>query len=232
MAVTGLGVVSPLGNDEAEFSSGLFAGRSGVRRLDAAFVERLSTRICAPAAFEGAAHFPPPRLRMLDRVGQFALVAAAQAMAQADPALDDGERGRAGVFLGTGMGGGNTMDDGYRALYEQRADRLPPFSVLMGMANAAASWVGIAHGFDGPNLTYSTACSSSAVAIGEAWGRIGRGEADVMLAGGAEAPLNFGTLKAWEALRTLAAEDPSDPSASCKPFAGDRSGMVLGEGAA
>ena len=84
----------------------------------------------------------------------------------------------------------------------------------------------------GPNLTFSTACSSSAVAIGEAWLRIRSGAAPVMLAGGAEAPLTFGTLKAWEALKTLAAEDPVDPSASCKPFAKDRSGLVLGEGAA
>lgn len=232
VAVTGLGVVSPLGNDAAEFFSSLLAGRSGVRRLDASFVERLSTRIAAPAAFEGSVHFPPSKLRMLDRVSQFALVAAAQAMADAGLSLDDDERQRAGVFLGTGMGGGSTTDDGYRALYQQHADRLPPFSVLMAMANAAASWVGIEHGFGGPNLTYSTACSSSAVAIGEAWRRIRSGAAQVMLAGGTEAPLNFGTLKAWEALKTLAVEDPGDPAASCKPFAKDRSGMVLGEGAA
>lgn len=232
VAVTGLGVVSPLGNDAAEFFANLIAGCSGVRRLDAAFVERLSTRIAAPAAFDGSVHFPPPKLRMLDRVSQFALVAAAQAMADADLTLDNDERQRAGVFLGTGMGGGNTTDEGYRALYEQHSDRLPPFSVLMAMANAAASWVGIEHGFGGPNLTYSTACSSSAVAVGEAWRRIRTGDAQIMLAGGAEAPLNFGTLKAWEALKTLAVEDAGDPAASCKPFARDRSGMVLGEGAA
>ncbi len=232
VAVTGLGVVSPLGNNEAEFFSSLRAGRSGVRRLDAPFVERLSARIAAPATFDGSAHFAPPKLRMLDRVSQFALVAAAQAMAEANPSLDDDERQRAGVFLGTGMGGGGTTDDGYRTLYEQHSDRLPPFSVLMAMANAAASWVSIEHGFGGPNLTYSTACSSSAVAVGEAWRRIRSGDAQIMLAGGSEAPLNFGTLKAWEALKTLAMEDPDDPTASCKPFAKDRSGMVLGEGAA
>jgi 3-oxoacyl-(acyl-carrier-protein) synthase len=107
-----------------------------------------------------------------------------------------------------------------------------PFSVLMAMNNAAAAWIGLEHGFTGPNLTFSTACSSSAVAIGEAARRIAANEADVMIAGGAEAPLNFGTLKAWDALRTLATEDPADPSASCKPFAKDRSGLVLGEGAA
>jgi 3-oxoacyl-[acyl-carrier-protein] synthase II len=102
----------------------------------------------------------------------------------------------------------------------------------MAMNNAAAAWIGLDHGLQGPNLTYSTACSSSAVAIGEAARRIAAGEADVMVAGGAEAPLTFGTLKAWEALKTLAAEDAANPSASCKPFAKNRSGLVLGEGAA
>jgi 3-oxoacyl-[acyl-carrier-protein] synthase II len=102
----------------------------------------------------------------------------------------------------------------------------------MAMNHAGAAWIGLEYGLQGPNLTYSTACSSSAVAIGEAWRRIRCGEMDVMLAGGSEAPLNFGTLKAWEALKTLAAEDLNDPAASCKPFALDRSGMVLGEGAA
>ena len=102
----------------------------------------------------------------------------------------------------------------------------------MAMSNAPASWIGLEYALAGPNLTYSTACSSSAVAIGEAARRIAAGEADVMVAGGAESCLNLGTLKAWEALRTLALEDPADPSASCKPFAKDRTGLVLGEGAA
>jgi 3-oxoacyl-[acyl-carrier-protein] synthase II len=227
-----MGVVSPLGNDEASFFESLQAGRSGVRRLDVPFSERLATRIGAPVAFDGTAHFSPPKLRMLDRVSQFALAAAQQAVDGAGPGAFDGELERAGVFLGTGMGGGQTVDDGYRALYAEGAARLPPFSVLMAMNHAAAAWIGIEYGLRGPNLTYSTACSSSAVAIGEAWRRIRDGETDLMLAGGSEAPLNLGTLKAWEALRTLATEDVDEPAASCKPFARDRSGMVLGEGAA
>lgn len=232
VAVTGLGIVSPLGNDEAGFLDSLRTGRSGVRRLDVDFVERLSTRIAAPADFDGAAYFAAPKLRMLDRVSQFALVAAAQAMAGAGLALDDAQRLRTGVCMGTGMGGGTTTDDGYRALYADKAARMPPFSVLMAMANAPAAWIAIEHGLGGPALTYSTACSSSSVAIGEAWQRIAIGDADVMLAGGSEAPLNLGTIKAWESLKTLAVEDAADPSASCKPFAANRSGLVLGEGAA
>lgn len=232
VAVTGLGVVSPLGNDEAAFFSSLRAGVSGVGRLQAPFAARMNTRIAAASTFDGSNHFAPQQLRMLDRVGQFALVAAAQAVAGARLAFDDALRERAGVSLGTGMGGGHTFDDSYRALYRDDAARLPPFSVLMAMSNAPAAWLGIEYALAGPNLTFSTACASSAVAVGEAWRRIRDGECDVMLAGGSEAPLNFGTMKAWEALRTLAHEDPHDPAASCKPFAADRSGLVLGEGAA
>ena len=229
--VTGMGVVAPLGNDVAGLFAALVAARSGVRRLEMRYRERLTTGIGAPVAFDAAAHFPGPKARMLDRVSQLALVAANQALAQSG-ALAGLDVSRAGVFVGTGMGGSETTDDGYHILYADRSDRVKPFSVLMAMTNAAASWIALDHGFQGPNLTYSTACSSSAVAIGEAFRRIAAGEVDVMVAGGAEAPLTFGTLKAWEALKTLAGEDPVDPAASCKPFAKDRGGLVLGEGAA
>ncbi len=232
VAITGIGIVSPLGNDEATFFDALKAGRSGIRHLDTPFASRLASKITAPVDFDGSEHFKPPKLRMLDRFSQFALVAATQAMAGAGLQLGDEERLRAGVFIGTGNGGGHIIDDGYHALYADGATRLPPFTVLMAMQNAAAAWIGIEQGLSGPNLTFSTACSSSAVAIGEAFRRIRDGEADVILAGGSEAPLNFGTLKAWEALRTMASEDPIDPAASCKPFARDRTGMVLGEGSA
>jgi 3-oxoacyl-[acyl-carrier-protein] synthase II len=231
VAVTGLGVVSPLGNDPASFFDSLVAGRSGVRRLEGRSFERLGVRVGAPASFDAAAFFPAARVRMLDRVSQFALYAAAQALAASGGALDGCDRRRAGVFLGTGMGGSETTDDGYHILYAEHSDRVKPYSVLMAMNNAAASWIALDHGLEGPNLTYSTACSSSAVAIGEAARRIAHGETDVMLAGGAEAPLTFGTLKAWEALRTLAPED-ADAGASCRPFSKDRAGLVLGEGAA
>jgi 3-oxoacyl-[acyl-carrier-protein] synthase II len=232
VAVTGAGVVSPLGNGAKAFFDALVAGRSGIRRLEGRFHERLVSKIGAPAAFDASAHFPAPRLRMLDRVSQFALAASGEALAAAGGALQGVDKSRAGVFVGTGMGGAETTDDGYYTLYGEKSDRVKPFSVLLAMHNAPAAWIGLEHGLIGPNLTFSTACSSSAVAIGEAARRIAAGEADVMIAGGAEAPLNFGTLKAWDALRTLATEDGADPSASCKPFARDRTGLVLGEGAA
>jgi len=130
------------------------------------------------------------------------------------------------------MGGSLSNDEGYHTLYAERSQRIRPYSVLLGMYNAAAAWIGIEHQLRGPNLTYSTACSSSAVAVGEGWLRVARGELDLAIVGGAEAPLSLGSLKAWEALHTLASIDAGEPSASCKPFSRDRSGMVLGEGAA
>jgi 3-oxoacyl-[acyl-carrier-protein] synthase II len=165
-------------------------------------------------------------------VSQLALVAAKQAIASAGIEWTDEARSSTGVFFGTGMGGSAATDEGYATLYRDGSDRIKPFTVLTAMNNAAAAWIGLEHGLTGPNLTYSTACSSSAVAVGEAWLRVRSGAAPFALAGGAEAPLTLGTLKAWEALKTLATEDPRDPAASCKPFARDRSGLVLGEGAA
>jgi 3-oxoacyl-[acyl-carrier-protein] synthase II len=232
VAVTGMGVVSPLGNHPAAVIANACAGRSAIHRLQAPFAARLAGPLVASAQFDGAEHFEGPRLRMLDRVSQFACVAARQALAESHMDLTQADRRRIGVFLGTGMGGTQSSDDGYRSLYEDGSDRVKPFTVLMGMHNAPAAWIGIEHDLRGPNFTYSTACSSSAVAIGEASLRIARGDLDLALAGGAEAPFSFGSLKAWEALHTLATIDAADASASCKPFAQDRSGMVLGEGAA
>ena len=188
--------------------------------------------IGAAVSFDPADFFPVAQLRMLDRVSQFALAASAQAMRNANLVMDQVDRQRAGVFIGTGMGGAQTTDDGYFSLYSEHSDRVKPYSVLMAMTNAAASWIGIEYGLRGPNLTYSTACSSSAVAIGEAWMRVACGQLDVAIAGGSEAPLSPGSLKAWEALHTVATMDAERPSASCRPFSKDRSGMVLGEGAA
>jgi len=232
VAVTGLGVVAPLGHTVEELFNALAAGRSGIRRLEPALCARLLSPIGAPVDFEGAAHFTASRLKMLDRVSQLALVAAGQAVADAGLDFASERPDRCGVCVGTGMGGAETTDEGYRTIYAERSERVKPFSVLAAMNNAAAAWIGIDYALEGPNLTYSTACSSSAVAIGEAARRIQHGETDVMIAGGTEAPLTFGVLRAWEALRTLATEDKENPSASCRPFALTRTGLVLGEGAA
>ncbi len=232
VAVSGIGVVSPLGNDCAQLFANAQAGLSGVQLLDMPFATRLAAPLAATAQFDEAQHFDATRLRMLDRFSAMALFAANQAVAASADALAGLDLARAGVFVGTGMGGTLSMDAGYKTLYGDQSDRIKPFTVLMGMSNAAAAWIGIEHQLTGPNLTYSTACSSSAVALGEAWLRVASGQLDLALAGGAEAPLSPGSLKAWEALHTLATADAAQPSASCRPFSKDRTGMVLGEGAA
>jgi 3-oxoacyl-[acyl-carrier-protein] synthase II len=130
------------------------------------------------------------------------------------------------------MGGGNTIEDLYDQLFKHNADRVKPLTVLMVMNNASASHISIEYGISGPCLTLSTACASSANAIGEAFRQVRDGYVDVMLAGGAEAFLTYGSFRSWESLRVLAVEDPEDPSKSCKPFSKNRTGLVLGEGAA
>jgi 3-oxoacyl-(acyl-carrier-protein) synthase len=215
VAVTGLGVVAPLGNSVEEFWRNLVAGRSGVHRLPSSISQGLRSPIGASANFDGKDYFEPPRLRLLDRVSQLALVAAREAIADSRLDFAAEKRERCGVFVGTGMGGAETTEEGYHTLYARQSDR-----------------ISIDYGLHGPMLTYSTACSSSAVALGEAARRIQHGDADVMLAGGAEAPLVVGVLRAWDAMRTLATEDAHDPSHSCRPFAATRTGLVLAEGAA
>lgn len=232
VVITGMGLVSPLGNEIQQAFGAACAGRSAIHRLEGEMASRLVAPLAATAPFDGQKYFDPARLRMLDRVSQFAIVAARDALLDAQPAIAPQECDRAGVFVGTGMGGSLSMDDGYRTLYGEQSDRIKPMLVLMGMHNAPAAWIGIEHSFRGPNLTYSTACSSSAVAIGEAWMRVARGELAIAVAGGSEAPLSLGSLKAWEALHTIASIDETCAPASCKPFSRDRTGMVLGEGAA
>jgi 3-oxoacyl-[acyl-carrier-protein] synthase II len=232
VAVTGLGVASPIGISIEEVARSLAEGRSGVQRLVPSWRDRLRSPIGAVTEFDGAAKFDPARIRQLDRVTQLALAAAGQAVADARLELSAEERERCGTFVGTGMGGAETTDTGYRTIYADASDRVNPYTVLAAMTTAPASWISIEYGLLGPCLTFSTACSSSSVAIGEAARRIQSGDADVMIAGGSEAPLTFGVLRAWEAMRTLAAEDTGNPSASCRPFSLNRSGLVLGEGAA
>lgn len=232
VAVTGLGVVAPLGNCVDELMENLSCGRSAIAMLGAPEFQSLRSPIGARCNFDGAARFAAAKLRMLDRVSQLGLAAAAQAVADAKLEFGVERSDRCGVFIGTGMGGAQATDEGYRTLYAEGSDRIQPYTVLASMTNAAASWIGIEFGIRGPNLTYSTACSSSAVAVGEAARRIQSGEVDVALAGGTEAPLTLGVLRAWEAMRTIASMDRADPAASCRPFARTRTGLVLAEGAA
>jgi 3-oxoacyl-[acyl-carrier-protein] synthase II len=132
VVVSGIGVVSPLGNSAAEVLANARAGRSGVRRLEIPFAARLSAPIAATASFDGVAGLEPGKARMLDRFSLLALAAANQAVQEAQDVLAGLDRQRAGVFVGTGMGGTLTMDGGYQTLYGQQSDRIKPFTILMG----------------------------------------------------------------------------------------------------
>ena len=232
VAVTGLGIISPCGNNIDDFSFNLMAGKSGVRRISSAYSSLLSVKIAAQVDFNPLDYFTKKQVTSMDRVNQFALAAASQAWKDSELSLDAKEKERAGVYIGCSMGGANTIEDLYDQLFKHNANRVKPLTVLMIMNNASASYISIEYGLSGPCLTLSTACASSASAIGEAFRQIRDGYVDVMLAGGAEAFLTYGGFRSWESLRVLAVEDPEDPSKSCKPFSKNRTGLVMGEGAA
>ena len=132
-----------------EFWKNLVAGRSGVRRLPSIGLAGLAFAHRRVGDFDGARHFDPPRLRMLDRVSQLALVAARQAIADSGLNFAAENRERCGVFVGTGIGRRETTEEGYHTLYAQQSDRIKPYSVLAAMANAPAAWIGIEYGFTG-----------------------------------------------------------------------------------
>jgi 3-oxoacyl-[acyl-carrier-protein] synthase II len=231
VVVTGIGVISPLGNDPDTMFSALMAGRSGVREVVTEGSKGPHTSIGASAEFDPASYFQQ-KTDSLDRVTQFTIAAAALAVKDSGIVFTDDNRNRSGVSFGTGMGAANALEETFAQLLLRDPNRVKPLTVLKVMNNASAGHVAIQHGLAGPDLTYSCACSSSSVSIGEAFRQIRHGYADVMIAGGAEAPLTFGFFKAWEAMHILAIRDPANPSASCRPFSKSRSGLVLGEGAA
>jgi nodulation protein E len=231
VAITGLGVVSALGIGVDPFWDALRAGQSGTRRVTLADASQLNTPIAAEVPdFDPERHLAGVPIDMLDRFSQLALVAGGEAIGDATLVLDAAERDRTGVSIGTGIGGAATQDVLYRRYYAEKVQRAHPFSIPRTMNSAAASQVGMAYGLRGPGICVSTACASAGHAIGEAFEMIRAGRADVMLAGGADAPITVPVMKVWEAMRVLA--NPADPATACRPFSRDRQGIVIGEGAA
>ena len=232
VAITGAGVVSPLGATLQAFHQALAQTRPGIRRLPPEVARASGVQVGALVDWNPAPMFNEGESANLDRASQFALAASSEALSSSGLDLARADRARIGVYWGTGMGGAHSLENAYRQVYGAGEWRLRPLTVVMAMNNAAASNVAVRHGLGGPFANFSTACSSSAMALGEAMRAIEAGRADAVVAGGAEALLTPGTLAAWQALRTLAPADPEDPSASCKPFDRRRAGLVLGEGAA
>src|SRR5438105_3981087 len=186
-----VGVVSPVGDMVVDLFAGLCAGRSGIRPVPAQLYQGPSALVAGLVEFTPAAYWPPHESSGYDRATQFALVAARQAIAQAGLELDTGDSCAAGVYWGTGLGGATSIEDSYRQRFIGNG-RIRPSSVVLGMSNAAAGQISIAEGLRGPLLTISTACSSSAAAVGEAYRAIKHGFADVIVAGGSEALVTDG----------------------------------------
>ena len=227
VVVTGLGVVSPVGTSPDEFFDSLVAGRSGIRRFgDSGQV------VGTVAGFDPLAHFTKAQLVGVDRVSQLALVAADYALRDAALGKEFLAGAKAGVYFGTSIGGANALEAGYESFLDKNRGRVPPLTVVSAMANATAAHLSIRHGIRGPVLTYSVACASSAVAIGEAFRAIRDGYVDIAIAGGSEAMTTPGMVEGWAAMRVLAKPDANAPECSCRPFSKGRTGLVLGEGAA
>jgi 3-oxoacyl-[acyl-carrier-protein] synthase II len=227
-----MGVISPVGQRLPDFFDHLVAAESGIGRVPTDIVPGSHSFVAGRVSFDPSALWPPHRVGQLDRATQFALAASGQAIQDAALTLDEEEALAAGVYWGTGLGGATTIEDSYRSLFTTEQGRVRPSAVVMGMNNGAAANISIAHGLRGPLVNLSTACSSSASSIGEAFLAIQAGRAQVVVAGGSEALITLGNLRAWDAMRALATADAADPRRSCKPFSADRTGLVLGEGAA
>lgn len=230
VVVTGLGVVSPVGQSPCELFTNLVNARSAIRPVADAICPGAHSLVAARVEFDASTHWPAHQAAQYDRATQFALVAVRQAIAGASLELSEEDSYRAGAYWGTGLGGASSLEESYRQLYAGNG-RVRPTAVVLGMNNAAAGHISIANGLRGPLLNVSTACSSSASSSGEAYRAIKAGYADVIVAGGSEALITNGNLRAWDAMQALAHADPIEAAHSCKPFAADRTGIVLGEGA-
>jgi nodulation protein E len=226
VAITGLGIVSALGNSVPQFWDKLSRGLSGIAPIrlvdcsDMRFKHGAEVKDFAPAT-----HFDSSKLSLLDRFAQFALVSAREAIRDSGIEFDTETKKRTAVVTGSSIGGQTTQDEQFVELYRKSRDRVHPFTIARTMANAGASHISMQFGITGPVFTVSTACSSSNHAIGNAFWMVRNGQADVAITGGSECPFSYGFLKSWESLRVVSPD-------TCRPFSKNRSGMILGEGGA
>jgi len=223
VVITGAGTVNPLGQDVASTNRALRGGVPAIGALAMADLDRLSVKIGAQVAdWNTEKHFDRSQIGVLDRHVEFALVAAREARAQAACAA---AADRTAVIMGNAGGGLTTSDAAFRAVYADGKSRVHPFTVPRLMGSAAASHISMEFGLTGPAFSVSSACASSNHAIGLAFQMVRSGMVDAAYAGGSEAMLTFGGLKAWEGLRVMSPD-------ACRPFSTGRNGMVQGEGAA
>ncbi|HTY92272.1 MAG TPA: beta-ketoacyl-[acyl-carrier-protein] synthase family protein [Steroidobacteraceae bacterium] len=226
VVITGMGAISALGHTARETWTAMREGRVGIAPIGNIPTERLLVGIAAEVrGYDPAAHFDARRLPLLDRVSQFALHAAREAVAHSGLDFRAGDLGeRTACIIGTGVGGENSHNEQARRFYGENNPRVHPLSILRVMANAPACHVGIEFGLKGPAFTVASACASANHAMSQAFEMVRSGRADLAVTGGAEACVTVPTMKAWEAMRVMADD-------TCRPFCRQRRGMVLGEGA-
>ncbi len=227
VVVTGLGAVSPLGHTAASYWENLKLGKSGLGPITLPpAAEELTQKVAAEVKdFEPLKHFAERQLSTLDRVSQFAVVAAREAIAQSGLAFDMPLSVRTATIVGTGVGGQTTLDESFRRVYLEKRTRVFPLTIPKLMANAPASQISMDCGLRGPAFAVASACASATHAIGIAFHMVRGGLVDCAVTGGTEACITFGTVRGWEAMRVMAPD-------VCRPFSKGRMGLVLGEGAA
>jgi 3-oxoacyl-[acyl-carrier-protein] synthase II len=226
-----MGCISPVGNSVKETWSALLAGRSGAGPITLFDAGKHKTRFAAEVkGFDAAAVFGVRDARKMDRFTQFATVATTEALQQSGLTIDDSNRDRVGIILGTGIGGIGTIMEQAEVMRERGADRVSPFLVPMMISDSAAGMLAIRVGARGPNMAIATACASGNNAIGEAMETIRRGAADVMITGGAEGALVSIAMAGMNVMGALSTRN-DDPLTASRPFDKDRDGFVMGEGA-
>ena len=231
VVVTGMGAVTPVGNSVADYWDGLINGRNGIGPITIFDPHRMGVRFAGEVKnFDAKEYIGRKAARRMDRYSQLAVVAALEAAQQSELDLDAAEAERTGVMIGTGIGGITATNDGVQVMDTRGPDRLSPFMVPMMLPNMASGQVSIHLHARGPNLAPTSACSSASDAIGLAAQAIRAGDAEVMIAGGAEAPLCEVSIAGFDACRALSRRN-DDPTHASRPFNIDRDGFVMGEGA-
>ncbi|HEY2842470.1 MAG TPA: beta-ketoacyl-[acyl-carrier-protein] synthase family protein [Bryobacteraceae bacterium] len=226
VAITGLGAISAFGQTFSQLWAGVSAGQSAIRPLTlvAPGILRFGNAAEVPD-YNPLAHFEEKEAQLLDRFAQFAAVAAREAIRDSGIVFSPELRERTAIVMGCSGGGKSTEDEGFYSLYALQQPRVSPLTIARAMSNGGASRISLEYGITGPVFAISTACSSSNHAIGQAFRMVRSGEVEAAIAGGSEAPLSMGFLKAWEAMRVVSPD-------TCRPFSRDRRGLILGEGGA
>jgi 3-oxoacyl-[acyl-carrier-protein] synthase II len=231
VVVTGLGAVTPIGNDVAQYWEGLRSGRNGVAAITLFDASRHACRFAAEVKnFEPAGWLEPKEAKRWDRFCQFGVVAAKQAVQDAGLSIDDSNRNRVGVSIGSGVGGLLMMETQAQVLNDRGPDRVTPFCVPMMIPNMATGLTAIALGARGPSTAVATACAAGSNAIGDAFRQIQLGLADVMVCGGAESAITPLGVAAFASAKALSFRN-DDPATASRPFDLERNGFVIGEGA-